>query len=81
MGSLERDLLERTAARAADYLDTLGDRPIHESATVEELRAALGGPLPEGPADAREVVDTLADAVDQREQPQLGAQRGETRAR
>jgi glutamate/tyrosine decarboxylase-like PLP-dependent enzyme len=64
VGSLERDLLGRTAARAADYLDTLGDRPIHESATADELRAALGGPLPEGPTDPGEVVEELADAVE-----------------
>jgi glutamate/tyrosine decarboxylase-like PLP-dependent enzyme len=64
VGPVERDLLERTAARAADYLETLGDRPIHESATVDELRAALGGPLPDGPSDPGEVVERLADAAE-----------------
>ena len=64
MGSLERDLLGRTAARAADYLDTLGERPIHESASVDELRATLGGPLPDGPTDPAEVVESLADAAE-----------------
>ena len=42
-----RDLLELTAAIAADYLDSTGTRPVFPHATVEELRAALGGPLPD----------------------------------
>ncbi|MGE5689550.1 MAG: pyridoxal phosphate-dependent decarboxylase family protein [Pseudomonadota bacterium] len=64
MGPVERDLLERTARRAGAYLETLGDRPIRESATVDELRAALDGPLPEEPSDPRDVVETLADAAE-----------------
>jgi glutamate/tyrosine decarboxylase-like PLP-dependent enzyme len=64
VGALERDLLARTAERAAAYLDTLGERPIRESATVDELRASLGGPLPDGPSAAGDVVSDLADAVE-----------------
>jgi glutamate/tyrosine decarboxylase-like PLP-dependent enzyme len=60
----ERELLLRTAARAADYLGTLGTRPVRERAGVEELRATLGGPLPEGPTDPLEVVEALADAAE-----------------
>jgi glutamate/tyrosine decarboxylase-like PLP-dependent enzyme len=60
----ERELLLRTAGRAADFLETLGERPIREDATVEELREALGGPLPDGPSDARDVVEALADAAE-----------------
>ncbi len=60
----ERELLHRTADHAADFIETLGDRPIRAEATVEELIAALGGPLPEeGMADAA-VVDSLAKAAD-----------------
>src|SRR5205814_5262647 len=33
-------------------------------ASVEELRAALGGPLPETPTDARTVIAELAAAAD-----------------
>ena len=54
-----RDLLRRTAEIAADYLESLGERPVFPQVTPEELRAALGGPLPEEPLDAQRVVDEL----------------------
>jgi glutamate/tyrosine decarboxylase-like PLP-dependent enzyme len=60
----ERDLLRRTAEIAADFLDTLDDRPIWPPATTAELRSALGGPLPDGPSDPREVVEALADTAE-----------------
>ena len=43
----ERELLRAAADYAADFLDSLGDRPIRAEADVEELYDALGGPLPE----------------------------------
>jgi glutamate/tyrosine decarboxylase-like PLP-dependent enzyme len=55
-----RDLLRRTAELAADYLDTLGERPVFPDVTPEQLRAALGGPLPDGPLPAEQVVEELA---------------------
>jgi len=58
-----RQLLERTAEIAADYVESLGDRPVFPDVTPEELREALGGPLPEEPLDAREVVEQLAEAA------------------
>jgi glutamate/tyrosine decarboxylase-like PLP-dependent enzyme len=61
----ERELLRRTADIAADFLDTLDDRPIWPAATTDELRAALSGPLPDGPSDPTEVVEALADAAEQ----------------
>ena len=48
---------------AVAYLDGLPDRPVRVAATLPELRAALGGPLPAGPRDAREVVAALAEAA------------------
>ena len=51
-----RRLLDQTAAIAADYLESLGDRRVFPDVTPEQLRAALGGPLPEHPVDARQVV-------------------------
>jgi glutamate/tyrosine decarboxylase-like PLP-dependent enzyme len=54
-----RDLLRRTAELAADYLDTLGDRPVFPDVTPEQLRAALGGPLPDDPLPGEQVVEEL----------------------
>jgi glutamate/tyrosine decarboxylase-like PLP-dependent enzyme len=56
----ERELLRRTAEIAADFLDTLEERPVWPPATVEELRAALGGELQEDPVDPRVVIEELA---------------------
>ena len=59
-----RDLLQRTAEIASDYLDSLDERPVRPEATVDELRAALGGPLPEEPSDALAVIEQLAREAD-----------------
>jgi glutamate/tyrosine decarboxylase-like PLP-dependent enzyme len=59
-----RDLLRRTAEIAADFLDSLDSRPVFPQTSVDELRRALGGPLPEGPTDPGEVVEQLAAAAD-----------------
>jgi glutamate/tyrosine decarboxylase-like PLP-dependent enzyme len=59
-----RDLLQRTAEIASDFLDSLDERPVRPEATVDELRASLGGPLPEQPAEALEVIEKLARDVD-----------------
>jgi glutamate/tyrosine decarboxylase-like PLP-dependent enzyme len=59
-----RELLNLTVAHASDFLESLDGRPIFPRTSVEELRASLGGPLPEGPTEAREVVDKLAAAAD-----------------
>jgi glutamate/tyrosine decarboxylase-like PLP-dependent enzyme len=54
------DLLRRTAELAADYIDSLGERPVFPDVTPEQLRKALGGPLPDGPIPAEQVIDELA---------------------
>ena len=54
-----RDLLRRTAEIAADYLESLGERPVFPQVTPEQLREGLGGPLPDEPLDAQRVVDEL----------------------
>jgi len=58
-----RELLELTASIAADYLESLDERRVFPEVTPEELRAALGGPLPEQPLEARQVVTDLAEAA------------------
>ncbi|MDQ6778347.1 MAG: aminotransferase class V-fold PLP-dependent enzyme [Actinomycetota bacterium] len=59
-----RRLLQETAEIAADYLERLPERPVGWGAGVDELRASLGGPLPEMPTDPREVIDHLARAAE-----------------
>ena len=59
----ERELLRRTAEIAADFVESLDERPVWPSASVEELREALGGPLPDGPSDPRSVIEDLAEAA------------------
>jgi glutamate/tyrosine decarboxylase-like PLP-dependent enzyme len=59
-----RDLLGATADLAADFLDSLDDRAIFPRTSPEELRAALGGPLPDGPTDPDTVIEELAAAAD-----------------
>ena len=50
--------------RATAYLAGLPERAVGPTATADELREALGGPLPDKPSDPREVVAALADAVE-----------------
>ena len=59
-----RELLRRTAELAADYLDTLGERPVFPQVSPDELREALGGPLADEPLPAEQVVDELAAAAE-----------------
>ena len=56
--------LETAAAHATQFLRGLPERPVAASAGVEELRARLGGPLPEHPSDPAEVVAQLAKLAD-----------------
>ncbi len=61
----EAHLLARTAEHAARFLSTLDERPVRSSeASVEDLREALGGPLPAGPTPAEDVLDALVDAAE-----------------
>jgi glutamate/tyrosine decarboxylase-like PLP-dependent enzyme len=58
------DLLKLTAEYASQYLSSLETRPVREQATVDELREALGGPLPDGPLDPEQVVSELIAGAD-----------------
>jgi glutamate/tyrosine decarboxylase-like PLP-dependent enzyme len=59
-----RALLDETAGIAAAFYETLEKRPVYPRASVDELRAGLGGVLPETPTDARTVISELAAAAD-----------------
>jgi glutamate/tyrosine decarboxylase-like PLP-dependent enzyme len=59
-----RALLQETAGAAASYLEGTRELPVGVSASVEQLRSGLGGPLPDLPADPREVIAQLAAAAE-----------------
>ena len=59
-----RELLELTAAIAADYVESLETRRVFPTVGAEELRAALGGPLPDEPLSPSQVVAELAAAAE-----------------
>ncbi len=52
MGEL-RELLSLTSGLAGDFLDSLDERHVLPPVDTEELRRALGGPLPDRPVDHR----------------------------
>jgi len=56
-------LLRDTAERAITHLGGLDDAPVRATATLEELRSAFGGALPDHPLDPGQVVAELADAA------------------
>jgi glutamate/tyrosine decarboxylase-like PLP-dependent enzyme len=57
---IDRDLLSRTAALAADHLAGVGERHAGPLSGHAELRAALGGALPSAGEPAVEVIEALA---------------------
>lgn len=59
-----RPLLRQTAELAADFLASVDERPVFPQATAEELLDRLGGPVPEGPTDAADVIHELVAAVE-----------------
>jgi glutamate/tyrosine decarboxylase-like PLP-dependent enzyme len=56
--------LDSASTHARKWLASVGDRPVPPQAGVDELRAALGATIPDGPAEAADVVDLLADVVE-----------------
>lgn len=51
--------LDAATRHARAWLDSLHDRPVPAQASVEEMAAVFGGPLPEGSSDAAGVIDFL----------------------
>ncbi len=60
----ERELLRRTAELAGDFLDSLDERPVFPQSSLDEIAAALGGPLPSSPTDPLEVVELMAREIE-----------------
>jgi len=59
-----RALLAQAASLAADFHDTLPDRPVYPQATTAQLREAFAAPLPDETADAATVIGELAAAAE-----------------
>jgi glutamate/tyrosine decarboxylase-like PLP-dependent enzyme len=59
-----RELLGLTADYSSQFLERLDERPVRPDASIEELRAALGGPLPKGGTDAAQVIAELIEAAE-----------------
>jgi glutamate/tyrosine decarboxylase-like PLP-dependent enzyme len=60
----DADLLKRTTELALEFLGSLPHRRVGPTVPIEELRAALGGPLPEQGEDPLATVERLARAAD-----------------
>jgi glutamate/tyrosine decarboxylase-like PLP-dependent enzyme len=58
------DVVRQAAGIVSEFLDGLPERRVGATATMEELRAALGGPVPEDPDDPSDVIAELAKAAD-----------------
>jgi glutamate/tyrosine decarboxylase-like PLP-dependent enzyme len=59
-----RSLLNDATAHATKFLEELPERRVAPTATAEELRKVLAGPLPDSPGDPRRVIAELARAVE-----------------
>ena len=53
-------VIEAAIGPAADYLESLPERPVYRPADPDEIRALVGGPLPEEGSNPEEVVAALA---------------------
>jgi glutamate/tyrosine decarboxylase-like PLP-dependent enzyme len=60
----EQDVFDRAIELARAYAASRHERPVSATATVAELRTALGGALPDRPVDPIEVIDGLARAAE-----------------
>ena len=61
---MEDEPLREAFAKAVHFLEGLGGRRVGETASAEELRAALGGTLPQEGADPVAVIAALAQNVE-----------------
>jgi glutamate/tyrosine decarboxylase-like PLP-dependent enzyme len=57
-------IFERVASYSADFLSALGKRRVAPTATVDELRSAFGGPLPDRGTDSATIIDELIEAAE-----------------
>jgi glutamate/tyrosine decarboxylase-like PLP-dependent enzyme len=60
----ERELLRRTADLAADFLESLDERPVFPAVMPAAIEDPAFTTLPEGPSDAPDVLEAVASAVE-----------------
>jgi len=60
----ERRALQRAAELGIEYVESVPNRPVRPSASIQELRKTFDLPLPESPMDPVEVIESLARDVD-----------------
>src|SRR5437899_2498197 len=60
----DRQLLDDTSRNARAFLDHVDERPAGRPVASDDLRKALGGPLPEDATDPRQVIADLVRGVD-----------------
>src|SRR5829696_7962222 len=61
---MHKQVLETAHTIATRFLDEVAARHVGATATRDSLRAALGGPLPHGPAEPVSVLNDLAAHAD-----------------
>jgi glutamate/tyrosine decarboxylase-like PLP-dependent enzyme len=59
-----RAVIAAAMGPAADYLASLPDRSVYKPTDPKEIRALLGGPIPEQPIDPIEVVSAMASDLE-----------------
>ena len=64
MAMYDTSALRRAEQLALEFLEGLARRPVAPRASAADLRAALGGPLPEHGTDAVKVIERMARAAD-----------------
>jgi glutamate/tyrosine decarboxylase-like PLP-dependent enzyme len=60
----EQDVFDHAVRLARGYASSRRTRPVWATATLADLRTALGGALPDTPVDPVEVIDRLAQAAE-----------------
>lgn len=57
-------VLDRATAHAEKWIDSIPERRVAPSASIDEMKVAFGDPLQDGPVDPIDVIDQLATLAD-----------------
>ena len=61
---MNTEIFERVRSYSDEFLSALGKRRVAPTATVDQLREAFGGPLPDRGTDSATIIDELIDAAE-----------------